>query len=160
MHCAFLLPIMKRYGLAHLLDRDEAGTQFRKLLLETVLATDMGVHAQFMQNFQNLIDCPETFDITQKRILVCQALIKCADISNPVCCSAFPRCNTHFADHCFRVDLTSSRNIGLLLWLLNGPIKHRWRSSCTSPYLSLTRMTPLRKRKYKLVLFKYFVSLC
>lgn len=83
MHCAFLLPIMKRYGLAHLLDRDEAGTQFRKLLLETVLATDMGVHARFMQNFQNLIDRPEKFDITQKRILVCQALIKCADISNP-----------------------------------------------------------------------------
>ncbi|KLO19373.1 HD-domain/PDEase-like protein [Schizopora paradoxa] len=83
MHCAFLLPIMKRHGMAHLLDRGKAGMQFRKLLLETVLATDMGVHPQFMKNFQSLIDNPEKFDINQKRILVCQALIKCADISNP-----------------------------------------------------------------------------
>ena len=91
MHCAFLLPIMKRHGLAHLLDRGKAGMQFRKLLLETVLATDMGVHPQFMKNFQSLIDNPEKFDINQKRILVCQALIKCADISNPV--SLFPLFN-------------------------------------------------------------------
>ncbi|KAI5122635.1 hypothetical protein M0805_008721 [Coniferiporia weirii] len=83
MHCAFLLPIMKRYGLAHLLGLTSAGTQFRRLLLDTVLATDMGVHGQFMQRFASLMENPSFFDITQARTLLCQALIKCADISNP-----------------------------------------------------------------------------
>ena len=106
MHCAFLLPIMKRHGLAHLLTRElqpsssyspsqcpssapssstsTAPPTFRKLLLETVLATDMGVHKQFMERFECLMEHPERFDIIQARILICQALIKCADISNPV----------------------------------------------------------------------------
>lgn len=80
---------MKRHGFAHLLERGPAGTQFRKLLLETVLATDMGVHAQFMQRFQQLIEEPRAFDVMEVRIIVCQALIKCADISNPVRCETF-----------------------------------------------------------------------
>lgn len=109
MHCAFLLPIMKRHGLAHLLSRElrpssSSSSQpvpsstainssasgstkvptLRKLLLDTVLATDMGVHKEFMERFGRLMDHPEEFDIVQARILICQALIKCADISNPV----------------------------------------------------------------------------
>ena len=84
MHCAFLLPIMKRHGLEHLLDRRVDGAHFRKLLLETVLATDMGVHKNFMERFKSLIEQPGLYDVAQARILVCQALIKCADISNPV----------------------------------------------------------------------------
>lgn len=84
MHCAFLLPIMKRHGLAHLLDSSDAGTQFRRLLLDTVLATDMGVHAQFMQRFTHLMEKPSEFTNVEARTLLCQALIKCADISNPV----------------------------------------------------------------------------
>ncbi|KAH8105589.1 hypothetical protein DFH11DRAFT_1481780, partial [Phellopilus nigrolimitatus] len=83
MHCAFLLPIMKRHGLAHLIDQSLAGMQFRRLLLDTVLATNMGVHMEFMQRFARLMENPQDFDITQARILLCQALIKCADISNP-----------------------------------------------------------------------------
>lgn len=44
----------------------------------------MGVHKEFMERFGRLMDHPEEFDIVQARILICQALIKCADISNPV----------------------------------------------------------------------------
>ena len=84
MHCAFLLPIMKKHGLAHLLDQGPMGVEFRRLLLQTVLATDMGVHARFMERFQQFIDNPHALDVAEQRILVCQALIKCADISNPV----------------------------------------------------------------------------
>ena len=78
---------MKRHGLAHLLAPTPTGgqSQFRRLLLDTVLATDMGVHSTFMQRFENLMDHPQDFDIIQARTLLCQALIKCADISNPVC---------------------------------------------------------------------------
>lgn len=66
-----------------------SGNSFRKLLLLTVLSTDMGVHDDFMNNFNKLIlrtqngpvDDLDDFDT---RVLVCQALIKCTDISNPV----------------------------------------------------------------------------
>ena len=77
---------MKRHGLAHLLSPTPSGaqSQFRRLLLDTVLATDMGVHGVFMQRFANLMEHPDNFDIIQARTLLCQALIKCADISNPV----------------------------------------------------------------------------
>lgn len=97
MHCAFLLPIMKRHGLAHLLDSSDFGAQFRRLLLDTVLATDMGVHAQFMQRFTHLMEKPGEFTNVEARTLLCQALIKCADISNPVC-TAVPR------SHCLSVS--------------------------------------------------------
>ncbi|TDL25150.1 HD-domain/PDEase-like protein [Rickenella mellea] len=83
MHCAFLIPIMKQHGLGHLLEQGNTATPFRKLLFETVLATDMGVHGQFMQRFKALVDYPPSYDLPETRLLLCQALIKCADISNP-----------------------------------------------------------------------------
>ena len=78
---------MRRNDLGFLLDRPGAGPSFRQLLLDTVLATDMSVHFAFMDDFQRFLQ-GEPFADLKKRILVCQALIKCADISNPV--SVFP----------------------------------------------------------------------
>ena len=80
-----------------------SGNSFRKLLLLTVLSTDMGVHDDFMNNFNKLIlrtqngpvDDLDDFDT---RVLVCQALIKCADISNPV---IFNTCFTLHPSHLF-----------------------------------------------------------
>lgn len=43
----------------------------------------MRVHAQFMKRFQQVVDGAEV-DHWTKKVLVCQALIKAADISNPV----------------------------------------------------------------------------
>lgn len=83
MHYSLIMQIMRHNNLGFLLDRSTLGTPFRKLLLGTVLATDMGVHFDFMAEFRSLLkgaDFPEL----KRRILVCQALIKCADISNPV----------------------------------------------------------------------------
>lgn len=90
MHCAFLLPIMKHHGFGGLLAPSRSGGQsnFRRLLLDTVLATDMGVHKDFMDRFAHLMEDPQNFNVSEARTLLCQALIKCADISNPVC-SAF-----------------------------------------------------------------------
>ncbi|KAF8579226.1 HD-domain/PDEase-like protein [Ramaria rubella] len=72
------------------------GTEFRSLLVKTILATDMSVHFQWMPKFAELHECVaraaenvEDFGKTvdevdfQSRLLLCQALIKCADISNP-----------------------------------------------------------------------------
>jgi hypothetical protein len=84
MHCALLLRVMRDHGLSQLLDRPEIGNAFRKLLQCTVLATDMSVHGDIMTRFTALIEGEGHFTLDQKRILLCQALIKCADISNPV----------------------------------------------------------------------------
>lgn len=73
------------------------GTEFRNLLVKTILSTDMSVHFQWMPKFEELINrlntdgggekdlgkATEDVD-SQTRLLLCQALIKCADISNPV----------------------------------------------------------------------------
>ena len=83
LHYTLLLHILRRQGFGFLLDNSQSTTHFRKLLAETVLATDMRVHSQFMERFQQIVDGAEV-DPWTKRVLVCQALIKAADISNPV----------------------------------------------------------------------------
>jgi hypothetical protein len=80
-------------------DRDEKSGAihdwrgFKKLVYSTVLATDMSIHFTWIKRF---IDCgkrmrarPDATTFTQEeedenRVLLCQAIIKCADISNPV----------------------------------------------------------------------------
>ena len=100
---------MRACGLGHLLDRPVAktaegglggsagsGNAFRRRLLCTVLATDMSVHGEFMRRWACLVDGWERGqcsaerprhneeEMEERRALVCQAIIKCADISNPV----------------------------------------------------------------------------
>lgn len=66
-------------------------------MLAVVLATDMRVHEDFMRRFRDLLatdeaigaDGTEAVDEWVRRVTLCQALIKCADISNPV--SSFSR---------------------------------------------------------------------
>ncbi|KAJ7468044.1 hypothetical protein FB451DRAFT_1137150 [Mycena latifolia] len=83
MHCQLLLRVMRHHGLGRLLDDPKSGVQNRKLLWETVLATDMSVHDAFMQRFQDLIANKGESTPIYRRITICQAIIKCADISNP-----------------------------------------------------------------------------
>lgn len=59
-------------------------------MLDLVLATDMRVHNDFMDRFKQLLEGSQTVDEWVKRTTLCQALIKCADISNPA--SQFRRC--------------------------------------------------------------------
>jgi hypothetical protein len=82
LHYTLLLHILRRQGFGFLLDNSHSTPHFRKLLSETVLATDMRVHSQFMGRFQRMVDGAEE-DPWTRRVLVCQALIKAADISNP-----------------------------------------------------------------------------
>ncbi|KAI0697046.1 hypothetical protein BC835DRAFT_1339898 [Cytidiella melzeri] len=82
MHYALLLSIMRHHGLGVLLDRPNFGRSFRKVLSLIVISTDMGLHADFMARFQRLAQ-NRIPDMSTRRILFCQAIIKCADISNP-----------------------------------------------------------------------------
>ena len=83
MHYTLLLSIMHHHGLGVLLDPTKRGRSFRRLLYKTLLATDMSVHFDFMSSFQSLLN-ERPLDPSKRQVLVCQALIKCADISNPV----------------------------------------------------------------------------
>ncbi|TEB20637.1 HD-domain/PDEase-like protein [Coprinellus micaceus] len=82
LHCQLLLRVMRMHGLGVLLDDPENGVRFKKLLLQAVLATDMSVHADFMQRFQQELNGHRE-PLFQRQILACQALLKNADISNP-----------------------------------------------------------------------------
>ena len=84
MHYSLIMQLMRHHGLGTLLDRPKTGPSFRKLLAMTVLATDMSVHAEFMRCYKEMVNAEEPLDLFRQKVLVCQALIKCADISNPV----------------------------------------------------------------------------
>ncbi|KAF5379076.1 hypothetical protein D9615_005977 [Tricholomella constricta] len=82
MHCQLLLRVMRFHGMGVVLDHPVTGLHVRRLLLETVLATDMTVHDLFMKNFQSAIGGDAT-SICHRQVIICQAIMKCADISNP-----------------------------------------------------------------------------
>lgn len=84
MHCHLLLRVMRHHGLGALLDRPNDGVHVRKLLWQTVLATDMSVHDDFMARFEKALSPGESDSLCYRQILICQAIMKCADISNPV----------------------------------------------------------------------------
>ncbi|KAF8556827.1 HD-domain/PDEase-like protein [Imleria badia] len=82
MHYAILIQVIRHHGLGSLLDRPNGGQAFRKILAGIVLATDMHVHFEFMKNFRLLV-AGKDFPLSYRKLLLCQAFIKCADISNP-----------------------------------------------------------------------------
>lgn len=86
-HCAAFSQILRRHWPAAFKDK-----QLRKLLISSILATDMGVHQKFMERMGSLqekfhensrsIDGWKPQDMEMYKTLVCGLLIKCADISN------------------------------------------------------------------------------
>ena len=92
-HCAAYSQILRRYWKHAFED-----ISMRGLLINSILATDMGVHFKYMTDLGNLQDkvhhnkgtegwSPQTLD--EYRTLTCGLLIKCADISNVVCNSPY-----------------------------------------------------------------------
>ncbi|KAJ5086073.1 hypothetical protein N7532_010844 [Penicillium argentinense] len=86
-HCAAFSQILRRHWPAAFKDK-----QLRKLLISSILATDMGVHQKFMERMgflqekfyenQKSIDGWKPQDVEMYKTLLCGLLIKCADISN------------------------------------------------------------------------------
>lgn len=132
---------MRHTGLGGLLDGLSAthnGTSAtlgcKKLLLSTILVTDMSVHDQFMRDFAELVERGvDPADHFKAKVLACQALIKCADISNPVSIIAKLSC-IFTSDHSlayYRHDLTLSLNIGPLHFPRSGRRRWSWRNIST-----------------------------
>lgn len=84
MHYQLLLRVMQHHGLTALFNDHVKGAYLRRLLLTSVLATDMSVHDDFMERLQRHLDHEEG-TLCSRQMLLSQALLKCADISNPVC---------------------------------------------------------------------------
>ncbi|KJZ78995.1 hypothetical protein HIM_01768 [Hirsutella minnesotensis 3608] len=85
-HCAAYSQILRRYWSAAFEDR-----KMRNLMISSILATDMGLHFDYMKklgDLQEKLGDGETVDgwngrqMEEYRALVCALLIKCADISN------------------------------------------------------------------------------
>jgi len=92
MHCALLLQLMRKHGLGHLISTTSssspassaAAIEFRRLILQIVLMTDMSLHFEWIGRFGKLADEGCALPADGGKLLICQALIKCGDISNPV----------------------------------------------------------------------------
>lgn len=87
-HCAAYSQILRRHWPTAFHDKG-----LRKLMISSILATDMGVHSDYMQQLGNLqekihesrvTDGWSPKDVDTYRNLACGLLIKCADISNVV----------------------------------------------------------------------------
>lgn len=89
-HCAAYSQILRRYWPEAFED-----VAMRKLMINSILATDMGLHFKYMADLGNLqeklahnnggIDGWSPKVLEEYRDLICGLLIKCADISNVVC---------------------------------------------------------------------------
>lgn len=88
-HCAAYSQILRRYWPLAFSD-----IPMRKLMINSILATDMGLHFKYMVDMGNLQEKLATNDdsiegwtpkaLEETRDLVCGLLMKCADISNVV----------------------------------------------------------------------------
>ena len=97
-HCAAYSQILRRYWQAAFDD-----CKMRKLMISSILATDMGLHFEYMKKMGDAQDkfraetSTEGWDARATeahKALVCALIIKCADISNVVsyCAYSSVRC--------------------------------------------------------------------
>lgn len=88
-HCAAFSQILRRHWPSTFMEK-----QLRKLLISSILATDMGIHQTYMDRLSTLqqkfhennktVEGWNSQDIDTYKTLLCGLLIKCADISNVV----------------------------------------------------------------------------
>ena len=83
--------MLKLHGFGFLLDEGKAGetTDFRQVLLASILATDMSRHFPFVGKLTEMgtrfkANDFKSSSVQDDRLLLCSGLMKCADISNPV----------------------------------------------------------------------------
>lgn len=82
MHVQLLLRVMHQHDLGTIFNDQLKGAHLRKLLLTSVLATDMSVHSDFMDRLQRYLSRQQSTLCFRQTVLM-QAILKCADISNP-----------------------------------------------------------------------------
>ncbi|RCH80784.1 3',5'-cyclic-nucleotide phosphodiesterase, partial [Rhizopus stolonifer] len=98
-HAMTLFQLLKKHKFDQVLGGQDSVeyTEFRKLVITTILATDMALHSDYVTRIkeqkERLVDSdPSDWDAArclEERLLFCSGLIKCADISNVA--RPFPR---------------------------------------------------------------------
>ncbi|KIV89109.1 hypothetical protein, variant [Exophiala mesophila] len=125
-HCAAYSQILRRHWPAAFQHK-----VLRKLMIDTILATDMGVHADYMGKLGNLqekihqsesgTDLWAPKDIEWARTLTCGLLIKCADISNVARPWAVAEKWTHLLQKEFAHQGEMEAAVGMETALFGGP---------------------------------------
>lgn len=70
-------------------ENGQHGTDFRQILLTSVLVTDMSRHFPFVEKLTEMGERLKknnyiSNEVKEDRLVICSALMKCGDISNPV----------------------------------------------------------------------------
>ncbi|KAI9014000.1 hypothetical protein CLU79DRAFT_871073 [Phycomyces nitens] len=92
-HSMAFCHLLLRHGFRKLIDikhYPETAGPFRKVVVSSILATDMGRHDEYVKKVEeqsirlksNGINFQDENQCEQERLIICGALIKCADISN------------------------------------------------------------------------------
>ncbi|KAL1915937.1 uncharacterized protein VTP21DRAFT_6325 [Calcarisporiella thermophila] len=90
-HSMALFQLMKKHHFCYSDEpNDKEYTGFRKLIVNSILATDMALHWDYITKLKDHLDRLINHDVLnydpqlmeQDRLLICGILIKCADISN------------------------------------------------------------------------------
>ena len=124
-HCAAYSQILRRHWPAAFNDKP-----LRKLMISSILATDMGVHSHYMQQLGHLqekihesktIDSWSPKEKDDNRVLACGLLIKCADISNVARPWFVAERWTHLLQDEFAHQGEMERAVGMETTLFGGP---------------------------------------
>lgn len=124
-HCAAYSQILRRHWPTVFHDK-----AIRKLMISSILATDMGCHSDYMQQLGNLqekihesknTDSWAPKDINTFRVLACGLLIKCADISNVARPWTVAEKWTYKLQEEFAHQGEMEKNIGMETTLFGGP---------------------------------------
>lgn len=142
MHCMLISRLLRTHEFSFLLSSASQRTthahqqidtrSFRDVLYSSVLATDMSLHFAWIDELKaferEVREGGEARrDDEEARVMICQALIKCADISNPV--SDVPTSRS-IQLTIGRLDQSMSRRTGLRCCYRNGLSKRLWRQLC------------------------------
>lgn len=124
-HCAAYSQILRRHWPTVFHDK-----AIRKLMISSILATDMGCHSDYMHQLGNLqskihesktTDSWTPKDIETFRVLTCGLLIKCADISNVARPWIVAEKWTYKLQDEFAHQGEMEKNIGMETTLFGGP---------------------------------------
>ncbi|KAI7858141.1 hypothetical protein BDC45DRAFT_434195 [Circinella umbellata] len=87
-HSMTLFQIIKKHKIDQCLGSTESYQEFRKTVIASILATDMSLHNDYVTKIKNQaerlrdLSALDESSREEERMLLCSALIKCADISN------------------------------------------------------------------------------
>ncbi|OAX79828.1 hypothetical protein ACJ72_05850 [Emergomyces africanus] len=124
-HCAAYSQLLRSYWAPAFTDE-----RLRKLMISSILATDMGIHFKFMESLGKLqekylkTDSTEGWnaqEIEADRVLLCGILIKCADISNVARPWTIAKRWTNVLQEEFAQQGKMEKTIGMETALFGGP---------------------------------------